>query len=34
MVEDELDLTQLETPELIEQLQDDLYDGLAEEVEK
>jgi len=29
---EELDLTKLETPELIEQLQDDLYDGLAAEV--
>jgi methylmalonyl-CoA mutase cobalamin-binding domain/chain len=29
---DELDITQLETPELIEQIQDDLYDGLADEV--
>ena len=29
---EELDLTQLETPELIEQMQDDLYDGLAAEV--
>jgi methylmalonyl-CoA mutase cobalamin-binding domain/chain len=27
---DELDLTKLETPELIEQMQDDLYDGLAD----
>jgi 5-methyltetrahydrofolate--homocysteine methyltransferase len=27
-----LDLTKLETPELIQQMQDDLYDGLAEEV--
>jgi 5-methyltetrahydrofolate--homocysteine methyltransferase len=27
-----LDLTKLETPELIEQMQDDLYDGLAHEV--
>ncbi len=34
MVEDELDLTQMETPEVIEQIQDDLYDGLAEEVEQ
>ena len=34
MTEDELDLTKLETPELIEQIQDDLYDGLAEEVEQ
>ena len=33
MDEDDLDLTQLETPELIEQMQDDLYDGLAEEIE-
>ncbi len=29
---DELDLTQLETPELIDQMKDDLYDGLAAEV--
>ncbi|MBI4769260.1 MAG: cobalamin B12-binding domain-containing protein [Chloroflexi bacterium] len=29
---DELDVTTLETPELIEQIQDDLYDGLADEV--
>jgi methylmalonyl-CoA mutase cobalamin-binding domain/chain len=29
---DDLDITQLETPELIEQIQDDLYDGLADEV--
>lgn len=34
MAEEELDLTQLETPELIEQMQDDLYDGLAEEIEQ
>ncbi len=34
MAEDELDLTQLETSELIEQIQDDLYDGLTEEVEQ
>ena len=27
-----LDLTKLETPELIQQMQDDLYDGLADEV--
>src|SRR3970282_323553 len=27
-----LDLTTLETPELIQQMQDDLYDGLAAEV--
>jgi len=27
-----LDLTKLETPELIQQMQDDLYDGLANEV--
>ena len=27
-----LDLTKLETPELIQQIQDDLYDGLADEV--
>ena len=33
MAEDELDITQLETPELIEQMQDDLYDGLWEEIE-
>jgi 5-methyltetrahydrofolate--homocysteine methyltransferase len=29
---DELDLTKLETPELIDQMKDDLYDGLADEV--
>jgi len=29
---DELDLSKLATPELIEQMQDDLYDGLADEV--
>jgi methylmalonyl-CoA mutase cobalamin-binding domain/chain len=29
---DELDLTKLETPELIDQMKDDLYDGLAERV--
>jgi len=29
---DELDLSKLATPELIEQIQDDLYDGLADEV--
>jgi corrinoid protein of di/trimethylamine methyltransferase len=29
---DDLDITQLETPELIEQIQDDLYDGLVDEV--
>jgi 5-methyltetrahydrofolate--homocysteine methyltransferase len=29
---DEIDITQLETPELLELIQDDLYDGLAEEV--
>jgi len=34
MSEEELDLTQLETPDLIDQMQDDLYDGLAEEIEK
>jgi methylmalonyl-CoA mutase cobalamin-binding domain/chain len=28
----ELDLSKLETPELIEQMQDDLYDGLADEI--
>ncbi len=33
MAEDELDITQLETPELIEQMQDDLYDGLWQEIE-
>lgn len=32
MDDQELDLTKLPTPELIEQIQDDLYDGLAEEV--
>ena len=29
---DELDLSKLATPELIERMQDDLYDGLADEV--
>jgi methylmalonyl-CoA mutase cobalamin-binding domain/chain len=29
---DELDIGKLETPELIEQMQDDLYDGLADEI--
>lgn len=29
---DEIDITQLQTPELLELIQDDLYDGLAEEV--
>jgi methylmalonyl-CoA mutase cobalamin-binding domain/chain len=29
---EELDLTKLETPELIDQMKDDLYDGLADEV--
>ncbi len=29
---DELDLTKLETPELMDQMKDDLYDGLAEQV--
>ena len=29
---DELDLSKLATPGLIEQMQDDLYDGLADEV--
>lgn len=29
---DELDLSKLETPELIGQMQDDLYDGLADEI--
>ena len=28
----EIDITQLETPEILELIQDDLYDGLAEEV--
>ena len=32
MAENSLDITQLGTPELIEQIQDDLYDGLADEV--
>lgn len=32
MTDQELDVTQLETPELIEQMQDDLYDGLRDEV--
>jgi 5-methyltetrahydrofolate--homocysteine methyltransferase len=30
---DELDITKLETPELLQQMGEDLYDGLAEEVE-
>ena len=34
MAEETLDLSKLETPELIEQIQDDLYDGLADEVEE
>ena len=34
MAEDELDLTQLETSELIEQIQEDLYGALTEEVEQ
>lgn len=29
---DEIDITQLETPELLELIQDDLYDGLADDV--
>ena len=29
---DEIDITQLQTPELLELIQDDLYDGLAKEV--
>ncbi len=29
---DEIDITKLETPELLELIQDDLYDGLADEV--
>jgi len=29
---EELDLTKLETPELMDQMKDDLYDGLADEV--
>lgn len=32
MTEEPLDLAKLETPELIQQIQDDLYDGLADEV--
>ena len=31
---DEIDVTQLETPEILELIQDDLYDGLAGEVVK
>jgi len=31
---DEIDITQLETPEILELIQDDLYDGLADEVVK
>jgi len=34
MAEEEMDLTQLETPDLIDQMQDDLYDGLAEGIEQ
>jgi len=29
---EEIDITKLETPELLELIQDDLYDGLADEV--
>ena len=29
---DEIDITQIETPEILELIQDDLYDGLADEV--
>jgi methanogenic corrinoid protein MtbC1 len=29
---DEIDITQMETPEILELIQDDLYDGLADEV--
>jgi methylmalonyl-CoA mutase cobalamin-binding domain/chain len=29
---DELDLTKLETPELMDQMKDDLYDGLADQI--
>jgi len=29
---EELDVTKLETPELMDQMKDDLYDGLAEQV--
>ncbi len=29
---EDLDITQLETPEILEMIQDDLYDGLADEV--
>ncbi|MCH2539764.1 MAG: hypothetical protein MK000_05360 [Anaerolineales bacterium] len=32
MAEKSLDLTKMEISELIEQIQDDLYDGLADEV--
>jgi len=31
---DEIDITQMETSEILELIQDDLYDGLADEVEK
>jgi corrinoid protein of di/trimethylamine methyltransferase len=31
---EEIDITQLETPEILELIQDDLYDGLADEVVK
>ncbi|HEY5669268.1 MAG TPA: corrinoid protein [Anaerolineales bacterium] len=31
---DEIDISQLETPEILELIQDDLYDGLADEVVK
>jgi len=33
MAEENADLTQLGTPQLLEQIQDDLYDGMAPEVE-
>ena len=32
--EDDLDLTSLNNDELVEQMHDDLYDGLAEEIEE
>lgn len=32
MAEENVDITQLETPALLEKIQDDLYDGLADEV--
>jgi methylmalonyl-CoA mutase cobalamin-binding domain/chain len=34
LMSEEIDITQMETSEILELIQDDLYDGLAEEVEK